>query len=144
MNDNCALPTNTFLMYADLSVLKKKPSLRKLHKALNKEGFTPVQVGSIIENHPVFPSGEIFNTENLEVLTAPRPKSPFNFLGTPEKYERKYMTPKNSQLKANAQMWINHYQKLLNRLNKDQKGSELEQYILKKLELSKQIYSTES
>lgn len=136
---NMALPTNTFLMYADLSALKKKPSLRKLEKALNNKGFTPVQVGSIIENHPAFPSGEKFNTDDLKVLTAPRPKSPLKFLATPEKYEKKYMTSQNSDLKANAEMWQAHYQKLIDKLSNEQKGSVLEQYLNEQLELTKAI-----
>lgn len=141
---NMALPSNTFLMYADLAALKKSPSNKKLSKALTSSGFSQVQVGSIIENHPAFPSGDKFNTEGLSVLTAPRPKSPLNFLGTPEKYEKKYMTPNNSELKANAEMWIERYEGNLQKLKEHQKGSELEQYLQKQLELSKAILSAEN
>lgn len=141
---NMALPSNTFLMYADLAALKKAPSNKKLNKAIAEKGFYQVQVGSIIENHPAFPSGDKFNTEGLSVLTAPRPKSPFNFLGTPEKYEKKYMTPNNSELKANAEMWIERYEGNLQKLKENQKGSELEQYLQKQLELSKAILSAEN
>ncbi|WPU65460.1 hypothetical protein [Peredibacter starrii] len=134
-----ALPANTFLMYADQTALKKKPSLRKLSKTLNEKTFSPVQVGSLIANYPAFPSGEKFNTDDLKVLTAPRPKSPLKLLSTPEKYEKKHMTPENSELKANAEMWQAHYLKLINQLDIDQKGSVLEQYLQEQLELTKSI-----
>lgn len=140
---NMALPSNTFLMYADWAVLAKMPSNRLLSKVLPEKGFHHVQVGSIMENHPVFPSGDHFNTEGLSVLTAPRVGKPLKLLATPEKYEQKHMTPKNSELKANAEMWIERYELLLGQLKPSQRGSEVESYLLKQLELAKNISANE-
>lgn len=143
MLTNMALPANGFLMYADLAVLGKMPSNRLLEKVLPKKGFYPVQVGSIMEVHKVYPSGDHFKTDDLGVLTAPRVKKPWKLLATPRKYEAKYMTPENSQLKANAEMWISCYEKLLNDLKPSQKGTIVEEYLTQQLELSKRIQDLE-
>jgi hypothetical protein len=132
---NMALPSNTFLMYADLSALSKKPSLKKLSKVINQKGYTPVQIGSLINNYPAYPSGDKFNTGHLSILTAPRPKQPLRFLSTPEKYEAKYMTPKNTQLIANAKSWQGHYQKLLGQLKPQKVPSKIEIYLKDQLQL---------
>lgn len=132
---NMALPSNTFLMYADISALSKKPGLKKLGKLINKDGYTPVQVGALINNYPAYPSGDKFNTDNLSILTAPRPKQPLRFLSTPQKYETKYMTAKNSDLMTNAQMWKSHYEKLLSQLRPQETSSKLELYLNDQLKL---------
>lgn len=137
---NMALPSNGFLMYADKTVLKKAPGLRKLSKEIEDKGFYQVQVGSIMEAHEAYPTGEYFKTEGLGVLTAPRLLKPWKLLATPEKYEKKYMTPKNSELKANAEKWMLHY---LNLLDVSEKGSKVESYLLKQIELCKNIIAEE-
>lgn len=140
---NLALPSNAFLMYADTTVLGKIPSTRLLSKVLPKKGFYPVQVGSIMENHPVYPSGDYFLTEDLSVLTLPRILKPHKLLTTPEKYEQKYMTPVNSNLKVNATMWIGRYESLLRSLKPDTKLLEVESYLEKQLELARRIEEQE-
>lgn len=144
MLTNMALPANGFLMYADHAVLSKVPSKKLLKKVLPQTGLYQAQVGSIMEAHPAFPSGEKFNTDELSVLTGPRIFKPFKLLATPRKYEKKYMTPKNSELKANAEMWIERYEALLDDLKKEERGSEVERYLLKQLEISNKIISTEN
>lgn len=129
---NMALPSNTFMMYADLAVVRARPSLKSLKQAIHKFDYTPVQVGSLITHYPAFPSGEKFMTDDLSVLTAPRVKKPLKLLMNPEKYER-YMTPKNSLLSANAQSWKTHYEKLLSRLRPGQE--KLAKYLTDQLEL---------
>jgi hypothetical protein len=140
---NMALPANGFLMYADQTVLAGEPSKRELARALSEKDFYPVQVGSIMEEHKVFPSGEYFNTEDLEVLTAPRILKPWKLLSTPRKYAKKYMTPQNSKLKENAQMWALRYEKLLGKLKSSERGSKLEKYLIKQLHLSQRIIKEE-
>jgi hypothetical protein len=140
---NMALPANGFMMYADLAVLEDVPNLKKLGKVLSQKSFYEVQVGAMMEVHPVYPSGDIFNTDKLTVLTAPRIGKPLRLLETPKKYEEKYMTPSTSHLKENAQMWITRYEALLHKLKKSQRGTELESYLMKQLELSKKIAAEE-
>lgn len=140
---NMALPANGFLMYADLAVLAKMPSNKLLSKVLPEKGFYQAQVGSIMEAHPAYPSGEVFKTDELSVLTAPRLLKPFKLLATPRKYEKKYMTPANSELKANAEMWIERYEALIDDLKASQKGTIVETYLTKQLELSKKIAAEE-
>lgn len=141
---NLALPSNTFLMYADLAVLGKMPSNKLLSKVIPEKEFYPVQVGSLMNNYPVYPSGDKFVTDDLGVLTAPRVKKPHKLLATPEKYEQKYMTPRNSELKANALLWADRYSKLLNALPKSERGSKLESYLQEQLNISQRIISTEN
>lgn len=141
---NLALPSNTFLMYADLAVLAKMPSNKLLSKVLEAKEFYPVQVGSLMNNYPVYPSGDKFLTDDLSVLTAPRVKKPHKLLMTPEKYEQKYMTPKTSELKTNALLWSDRYTKLLNALPKSQRGSKVESYLQEQLNISQRIISTEN
>lgn len=141
---NLALPANTFLMYADKTVLAKMPSNKLLSKVIPDQGFYPAQVGSMMNNYPAYPSGEKFETTDLGVLTAPRIGKPLKLLSTPEKYEKKYMTPQNSDLRANAQMWQKRYSHLLNNLTPDQKDSMLESYLQKQLVISNRILSTEN
>lgn len=136
---NMALPSNTFLMYADKSALGKKPSLSKLTKMIKKNGFTPVQVGSLINNYPAFPSGDKFNTDDLNVLTAPRIKKPLKLLATPEKYEVRYMTPRNSVLLDNAHAWKSHYQKLLNQISDKKNSAKVDKYLRDQLEVIEAI-----
>lgn len=143
MLSNMALPSNGFMMYADLSVLGKTPSNRLLSKVIPEKGFYPAQVGSIMEVHKAFPTGEYFNTDKLKVLTAPRLKKPLKLLATPRKYEAKYMTPQNSDLKANAEMWIGRYEALLGSLSESEKGSIVENYLKEQIELSKKIFILE-
>ncbi len=140
---NMALPANGFLMYADLAVLAKMPSNKLLSKVLPEKGFYQAQVGSIMEAHEAYPSGEVFKTDELSVLTAPRLLKPFKLLATPRKYEKKYMTPANSELKANAEMWIERYEALIDDLKASQKGTIVETYLTKQLELSKKIAAEE-
>jgi hypothetical protein len=140
---NMALPANGFLMYADLAVLAKMPSNKLLSKVLPEKGFYQAQVGSIMESHQAFPSGEVFKTDELGVLTAPRILKPLHLLATPRKYEKKYMTPANSELKANAEMWIERYESLIDDLKPSQKGTIVETYLTKQLELSKKIAAEE-
>ena len=140
---NMALPANGLLMYADKTVLARRPSKRELGHALEEKDFYPIQVGSIMEEHKVFPSGEYFNTENLEVLTAPRVLKPWKLLSTPRKYAKKYMTPQNSELKENARMWVERYEGLLNKLKPEEKGSKLENYLSEQLKLSLRIVEHE-
>ncbi len=140
---NLALPSNTFLMYSDLAVLGKMPSPKLLSKVLPENGFYPVQVGSLMNNYPVYPSGDKFLTDGLGVLTAPRLAKPHKLLATPEKYEQKYMTPRNSELKSNALVWSERYTKLLNALPKSQRGSKVEEYLQEQLNISQRIISVE-
>jgi hypothetical protein len=140
---NMALPANGFLMYADLAVLAKMPSNKLLSKVLPEKGFYQAQVGSIMEAHEAYPSGEVFKTDELSVLTAPRLLKPFKLLATPRKYEKKYMTPANSELKANAEIWIERYEALIDDLKASQKGTIVETYLTKQLELSKKIAAEE-
>ena len=144
MLTNMALPANGFLMYADHAVLSKMPSNKLLKKVLPEDGLYPAQVGSILEAHKAYPSGEKFNTDELTVLTGPRLFKPFKLLATPRKYEKKYMTPNNSELKANAEMWSERYESLLQDLKKKDRGPEVERYLLKQLEISNKIISTEN
>jgi hypothetical protein len=140
---NMALPANGFLMFADLAVLSKTPSNKMLSKVLPAQGFYRAQVGSIMQAYKAYPAGEIFKTDDLDVLTAPRLLKPLKLLATPRKYQKKYMTPANSELKANAQMWIERYEKLVNDLRPSQKGTIVEEYLFQQLELSKKIASEE-
>jgi hypothetical protein len=140
---NIALPANGFLMYADLAVLAKKPGIRKIKRALAKNGFHKVQVGSILEAHEAFPSGEYFNTEDLTVLTAPRIGKPLKLLATPEKYQKKHINGANADLRDNALTWLEHYQSLLDSLGPSERGSQLEAYLTRQLEVSKKIVSEE-
>jgi hypothetical protein len=140
---NMALPANGFLMYSDLAVLAKMPSNKLLSKVLPEKGYYPAQVGSIMESHEVYPSSYYFNTDGLKVLTAPRLLKPWKLLATPEKYERKYMVPHNTDLKANAEMWISRYERLLKELKPKQKGTIVEEYLNQQLELSKNIVNAE-
>lgn len=140
---NLALPANAFLMYADNAVLKKAPSLGKLKSDLAKKDFSITQVGSIMNAYDAFPSGDTFNTDNLTVLTGPRVTKPLKLLATPAKYEAKYMSEENTELKANAEMWITRYEKLIDKLSPRDRGSKLESYLQEKLQLSKEIVSAE-
>jgi hypothetical protein len=143
MLTNMALPANGFLMYADRAVLARSPGLRKLRKSISDKGFHQAQVGAILRSYEAFPSGEYFKTDELSVLTAPRIATPWKLLSTPRSYEQKYMTPANSELKANAEMWVARYQSLLDRVKSSDKGSALESYLLHQLETSKKIVSEE-
>ena len=140
---NMALPANAFLMYADLAVLAKMPSNKLLSKVLPENGFYPVQVGSIMESHEVYPGGDVFKTDDLGVLTAPRFLKPWKLLATPEKYESKYMTPRNSELRSNAEMWAERYETLLKDLKPKYRGTKVEDYLLKQLDLTQEILITE-
>ncbi len=140
---NMALPANGFLMYADRAVLARSPSLRKLQKSVSEKGFHHAQVGAMLRSYDAFPSGEYFKTDELSVLTAPRISKPLSLLATPRSYARRYMTPANSELKANAEMWVARYQRLLNRVKSSDKGSALESYLLQQLEISKKIVAEE-
>lgn len=141
---NLALPANTFLMYADLAVLAKMPSNKLLSKVIPQKGFHPVQVGSIMNNYPAYPTGDKFVTEGLGVLTAPRLAKPHKLLATPEKYEKKYMTPEHTELKANAEMWLARYERLLGTLRPEQRNTKLESYLQEQLNISQRIISTEN
>lgn len=143
MIKNMALPANGFLMFADQAVLAKMPSNKLLSKILPEDKFYRAQVGSIMEAHEVYPSGDVFKTDELGVLTAPRFLKPHKLLATPRKYEKKYMTPANSELKANAEMWVERYEALLDDLKPSQRGTIVESYLTKQLELSKKIVSEE-
>ncbi len=143
MISNMALPANGFLMFADLAVLAKMPSNKLLSKVLPEDNFYRAQLGSIMEAHDVYPSGDVFKTDDLGVLTAPRFSKPLKLLATPRKYEKKYMTPANSELKANAEMWIERYEALIDDLKPSQKGTIVETYLIKQLELAKKITSQE-
>ncbi len=138
-----ALPANGFLMYADRAVLARTPSLRKLRKSLSEKGFHHAQVGAMLRSYKAFPSGEYFKTDELSVLTAPRIAKPWKLLATPRSYEQKYMTPANSELKANAEMWVARYQRLLDRVKSSDKGSVLESYLSQQLATSKKIVAEE-
>ena len=138
-----AVPANTFLMYADLAVLSKMPSNRTLKKNLPKKGFYPVQVGSIMEAHPVYTGGDYFDTENLKSTRVPRLLKFWKIFSSPRSYEQKYMTPERNNLKENAKLWIKRYEQLLRKLSHKQKGSIVEDYLEKQLELSKSIYYAE-
>ncbi len=140
---NMALPANGFLMYADRAVLARTPSLRKLQKSISEKGFHHVQVGALLRSYDAFPSGEYFKTDELSVLTAPRISKPWNLLSTPRSYERRYMTPANSELKANAEMWVTRYQRLLDRVESSDKGSAVDSYLSQQLEISKKIAAEE-
>lgn len=141
---NLALPSNAFLMYADEAVLAKLPRNKKLKKELAEKKFSKVQVGSIMNSYPAFPSGDKFNTDNLSVLTAPRFNKPLKLLSSPKKYNKKYMTAANTELKANASMWVKRYQERLDNLSKKERGGELEQYLQQQLELAQNIEATEN
>jgi hypothetical protein len=140
---NMALPAHGFLMYADLAVLKKSPSAKALKKSLETNGFHPVQVGSIMETYEAYPSGEYFNTEDLTVLTLPRLLRPWRLLGSPKKYEKKYMTLSNSDLKANAKMWRERYETMLSKLDQGEASSELGSYLQNQIELAQKIAAEE-
>lgn len=139
---NLALPANAFMMYSDLAVLKK-PKLKNISSEVKDKGYAVTQVGSLMNSYEVFPSGDYFNTEDLTILTGPRITKPLKILATPDKYEKKYIVPKNSELKANAEMWVHRYIKLLQELKPSQKGSKLESYLLKQLELTNNILRAE-
>jgi hypothetical protein len=140
---NMALPANGFLMMSDKAVLAREPSIRKLKGAITENGVNPAQVGSVMTVYHAFPSGEVFNTEDLKVLTGPRLTKPFKLLTTPQKYEKKYMTPENTNLKANAQMWLKRYEELLADLKPKDRGTEIEKYLLHQIALSKKIIKAE-
>lgn len=140
---NLAIPANTFLMYADQAVLSKMPSIRTLEKNLPKKGFYPTQVGSIMAAYPVYPSGDHFNTENLKATRVPRLLKYWKIFSSPKSYEKKYMTPERTNLKENAGLWIKRYEQLLGKLGHKKKGSLVEDYLEKQLELSKSIYYAE-
>lgn len=142
MLTNMALPANAFLMYADKAVLAKMPSNKLLKKVLPERKVYPAQVGSIMEVHPAYPTGDYFKTDELGVLTAPRFSHPFSLLATPRKYEKKYMTPENSELKANAEMWIKRYELLLRKMKESERGTN-EAYLLRQLDLAKTIFNAE-
>lgn len=140
---NMALPSNGFLMYADKTVLKFAPGKRALKKAISQKGFHEVQLGSMMEVFPAYPTGDYFKTNDLTILTAPRILKPWKLLSTPRKYAKKYMTPANSELKENAEMWIERYEAILSELDKGEASSELGQYLIKQIELAKKIAAEE-
>lgn len=140
---NLALPANAFMMYADKAVLAKAPSNKLLSKNLPRKGFHEVQVGSLMNVYKAYPSGDYFNNEELEVMTAPRLSKPLRLLATPRKYAKKYLKPENSELKVNAQAWIERYQLLLDKLKPSQKGGLVENYLVEQLKISKKIASEE-
>ena len=139
MLTNMALPANAFLMLADQNVLTNKPSIRALKKVLPQTGFYPTQVGSLMNTYAAFPSGEMFDNDELNVLTGPRVLKPFKLLTTPRKYQRKYMTEQNSQLKANAELWVARYEDLLSHLKPNKGHMEVERYLQKQLEIANNI-----
>ena len=53
------------------------------------------------------------------------------------------MTPANSELKANAELWIERYEALINDLKDSQKGTVVEEYLNNQLELAKKIAAQE-
>lgn len=140
---NMAIPANFYMTLADQTVLQKMPSNKLLAGVIPENDFHPVQVGAVIEHHPAFPSGDRFDTDNTWLLASPRLTKPGKIFGTPEKYRNKYLTPFNSEIKANAEMWVGRYERLLNELTDNQKGSEVESYLVKQLELSKKILEQE-
>lgn len=58
-------------------------------------------------------------------------------------YERKHIHSFNSELKANAEMWIERYESLIDALKPSDKGSLTESYLNRQLELWKKILSEE-
>ena len=53
------------------------------------------------------------------------------------------MTPENSKLKENAQMWALRYEKLLGKLKPSERASKLEKYLTEQLHLSQRIMKEE-
>ena len=143
MLGNIALPANAFLMFADEAVLAKMPSNKLLKEVLPQRGMYRSQVGSIMQAYHAFPSGEKFNTDNVKVLTAWRVKKPHKLLATPRGYEKKRFTPSNSTLKANAELWVERYTSLIADLKKSERGTAIERYLQKQLDLSQKILSSE-
>ena len=76
-------------------------------------------------------------------MPAPRLSTPLRLLAPPRKYAKKYLKTENSELKVNAEMWIERYQLLLDKLKPSQKGSLVENYIVEQLKISKKIASEE-
>lgn len=140
---NMALPANGFMMYADTTVLKRAPSKRKLKKLIDSKNFSEVQVGSMLSVHDAYPTGDFFITDDLTVLTAPRVLKPWKLLYTPQKYEQKYMTPENTELKANAELWLERYEELYSKLSKNEVASKLGDYLRAQIALSKKIAEEE-
>lgn len=140
---NMALPANGFMMYADKTVLKKAPGKEKLKKKLAEKGFYEVQLGSMMETFDAYPTGEYFKTDDLTILTAPRVLKPFKLLATPRKYAKKYMTPENSKLRENAELWIARYEALLSDLDQEESSGQIGEYLRSQLELAKKIASEE-
>lgn len=137
---NIGIPNNTYMMYADKAVLKK-PSLNSIEKEVKKKGFSNVQVGSLMNKYDVYPSGDVFDTENSRMMTAPRYGNPLKFLETPRKYVKR-MREDNTELKANAQKWTEIYDSLLKKMKKEE-SPELRSYLEKQKELSKSISANE-
>lgn len=85
---NLAVPANAYLMYMDKIILKKKT------------------LGAIANRYDVFPSNVMYKTDELEALTLPR-KRIFRMFATPIKYDRYLKEGRYSNIKDNAQAWLN-------------------------------------
>jgi hypothetical protein len=139
---NLALPSNTFLMYADQAVLNKL-SPRKLKKSVREDGYHPLQLGSLLMKYEVYPSGDRFLTNNLSVLTLPRILKPLRLLATPRKYE-KYFTSEHTELVSNAEIWLEKYSSFYNDLKKGQRNSAFANYLRKQIKLAEEIIRVEN
>lgn len=139
---NLALPSNTFLMYADLAVLNKLSS-RKLKKSVEQDSYHPLQLGSLVMKYEVYPSGERFSTDDLTVLTLPRILKPLRLFSTPRKYE-KYFSPDRTELVSNAETWLERYSKFYNKLKPDERSSAFAAYLQKQISLAEDIIRTEN
>lgn len=138
---NLALPSNTFLMYADLAVLNKLSS-RKLEKSVKLDSYHPLQLGSLLMKYEVYPPGDRFLTDNLSVLTLPRVLKPLRLLSTPRKYE-KYFTSERTDVASNAEIWLEKYSAFYNDIKKGERNSAYAGYLRKQIELAEEIIRVE-
>ncbi len=133
---NLAIPANAFMMYAD-QILDESVSAKKIlrSKVYQQFGFYPVQVGSLLVREPVFPSSEIFKTDELNGISLPRKKI-LKMFTTLKNYDRKFM-PENTDLKANSESWAERYSKMRGKQRVSAEQNYVEAQLEKAMELAR-------
>ncbi len=135
------VPANGYMKYADLAVLNKK-KMGRIESAFKAEGFSPLQVGSLLMNYDAYPTGDKFTTGDIGFLSIPRFGKPGKFLMTPMKNE-KHLTPENTDLKVNASVWKETYSKILTQAEDQKKDPAFLDYLKAQLQISQDIIDQE-
>ncbi len=133
---NLAIPANAFMMYAD-RILKKSVSAKNILQSdvYQQFGYYPVQVGSLLVREPVFPSSEIFKTNELNGVSLPR-KNILKMFTTLKNYDRKFV-PENTDLKVNSERWAVRYSRMRGKQKVSAELNYVEAQLEKAMELAK-------